>query len=240
MENYKKISNNGVFGGRCKSDFYLIKILRNAIVQDFKRLNEKELNRIVDFGCGSMPYASFLSFYCREYIGCDLLGTGAAMEFKPGGILPIAEGSVDQVVSFQVLEHVHDVSWYLNEAKRILRPEGRILLSTHGTWPYHPHPEDYWRWTRSGIIRTMEGHGFEVENVASLAGPAAWTLMFQFGAITLLLSKFGVLGQLMAAAMNVVVNFFLPFVDRITPVDFKKNNASVYVISAKKSHVRAL
>lgn len=219
---------------RKKSDYFLIKKLYAAIAYHVETWEQIKTSRIVDFGCGSMPYVDLLIPYCQEYIGCDLSGTGAMVEFEPGGLVPIAKNSVDRIVSFQVLEHVHDVSWYLNEIQRMLKPDGCILLSTHGVWPYHPHPEDFWRWTRSGLIRELERHGFEVQSVESLVGPGAWTLMFQFGALSLAFSKLGRAGRLIATGLNFLFSFILPLADWLTPAELRKNNASVYLISAKK------
>lgn len=221
---------------RLKSDYFLSKILRGAIARRVEDWKPKEIGRIVDFGCGYMPYRALLTPCCQEYIGCDLVGTGAMVEFEPGGVLPIDRGSVDRVVSFQVLEHVHDISWYLGEIHNMLKPDGSILLSTHGVWPYHPHPEDFWRWTRSGLILVLERHGFKVQSVDSLAGPGAWTLMLQFGALSLGLSKLGFPGTVLAAGVNFLLSLVLPLVDRLTPSDFKKNNSSVYLVSATKKN----
>ena len=55
--------------------------------------------------------------------------------------------SFDAVLSTQVLEHVADPGALPAERFRVLRPGGRLLLSTHGIFVYHPDPDDYWRWT---------------------------------------------------------------------------------------------
>lgn len=47
-----------------------------------------------------------------------------------GGPLPFPDASFDLVVSFQVLEHVPDAPAFLGELKRVLRPEGSIILTT--------------------------------------------------------------------------------------------------------------
>jgi SAM-dependent methyltransferase len=54
----------------------------------------------------------------------------AAAEFLPGGALelPFADDSFDVVVSTQVLEYVEDVATALAEARRVLRPGGRVLV----------------------------------------------------------------------------------------------------------------
>jgi hypothetical protein len=51
-----------------------------------------------------------------------------------------------------------------------LNPAGTLILSTHGVWAYHPHPNDYWRWTRTGLSREIEKAGFEVVTVRSVLG----------------------------------------------------------------------
>jgi SAM-dependent methyltransferase len=44
--------------------------------------------------------------------------------------LPLADGSIDLVVSFETLEHVPDAEAMVREIRRVLRPNGRLVLST--------------------------------------------------------------------------------------------------------------
>jgi len=147
--------------------------------------------------------------------------------------VPLQDSTADLLVSFQVLEHVEDVAWYCAEAKRLLASDGHLLLSTHGVWPYHPHPHDYRRWTREGLVLDLERNGFEVQSVQSIVGPGAWTLMFQFGAVALLLEKLGFLGRATAGLLNFTLSYVLPLVDKVTPKKFRDENASVYVVVAR-------
>jgi len=219
---------------RCRSDHYLAKSLRDAIARHTRIWGEtKRFGRVVDFGCGTMPYANLIRPVCSDYIGCDLVGTGAAVEFKAGCQVPIDNASADRLVSFQVLEHVDDIAWYLKEARRMLAADGQLLLSTHGVWPYHPHPHDYRRWTREGLILDLERNGFEIEHVEALVGPGAWTLIFQSGAIALGMEKLGAVGRLAAAALNYIGSWILPLVDQMTPAKLRDTNASVYPVSAR-------
>src|SRR5205823_2015302 len=61
----------------------------------------------------------------------------------------------------------------LSECLRVLRPGGRMLLSTHGVFPYHPDPVDLWRWTCEGLRREVEQVGFEVVRFEGVIGMAA-------------------------------------------------------------------
>jgi SAM-dependent methyltransferase len=72
-----------------------------------------------------------------------------------------------------VLEHVASPAAYLAECRRILRPGGLLLLSTHGYWFYHPNPGDYWRWTGSGLERQLTLAGLEVLRREGIMGLGA-------------------------------------------------------------------
>jgi SAM-dependent methyltransferase len=61
--------------------------------------------------------------------------------------LPFAEQSFDNIVLFDVLHHIENVSLFFNEALRVLRPGGRLAMMepyvSFSSWPiYHfLHPE---------------------------------------------------------------------------------------------------
>jgi SAM-dependent methyltransferase len=119
--------------------------------------------RILDYGCGQKPYQPLFTG-CVSYEGADFPGNPCAdWTLDERGHLPAQlRASFDAVVSFQVLEHVPNVPAYLEECRRVLRPDGHLLLTTHGIWEYHPGPHDVQRWTMEGLIRTIEPHGFEI------------------------------------------------------------------------------
>ena len=60
---------------------------------------------------------------------------------EPDGTLPLAHAAVDLVWCSETLEHVADALGLLQEIRRVLRPGGRLLLTT----PAHP------RWRRTAI-----------------------------------------------------------------------------------------
>jgi SAM-dependent methyltransferase len=52
--------------------------------------------------------------------------------------LPVAAGSVDTVVSLQVIEHLWEQERFLAECRRVLRPGGRLLVSTPNRLTFSP------------------------------------------------------------------------------------------------------
>ena len=129
--------------------------------------------RLLDYGCADQPYRHFAPPGV-EYVGADIPGNPlASVEIAPDGTVPVGDGEFDAVLSTQVLEHVEDPAVYLRECFRVLRPGGRVLLSTHGIMVWHPDPVDYWRWTHSGLRRQVEQAGFRVVRLEGIMGLAA-------------------------------------------------------------------
>jgi SAM-dependent methyltransferase len=183
---------------------------------------------VVDFGSGDAPYKPLFEQRGIEYVTADLDGD-TDVRIVPGEPLPIEDASVDGVVSFQVLEHVWDLQWYLSEAKRILKPGGFLLLSTHGTWLYHPHPTDFRRWTSAGLRGEIEAEGFAVQQFDPLVGPLAWTTQFRLLGLREALRRVPVLGGLLLPVVAAVMNLRMVVEDAITPKAISDDNACVYL-----------
>ena len=185
----------------------------------------------LDLGCGNQPYRQLFEAQAIEYLGADL-GHAAQVAIGEDGRVDAPDASFDLVLSFQVLEHVRDLDRYLSEAKRLLRPGGQLLLSTHGTWLYHPHPEDHRRWTREGLVNELESRGFRVDDCRAIVGPLALTTIIRLTAFTYALRKIPLLGRPLATLLAVVMNLRAAFEDRITPPAVRQDNACVYVVRA--------
>jgi len=152
---------------------YIIRLLPRRLEEMAPDLRVTPGGRVLDLGCADMPYRRFFGSDV-EFVGADLPGNPlATLDLQLDGTVPAVDASFDAVLSTQVLEHVADPAVYLRESLRVLRPGGRLLLSTHGIMVYHPDPVDYWRWTCAGLRRVVETAGFRVVRFEGIMGLGA-------------------------------------------------------------------
>jgi len=198
-------------------------------VRSFADRQELQNRTVLDLGCGTMPYRAMFTSRGARYLGADIDGSPDLL-IGADGTVQVPDASVDVVVSFQVLEHVRSVAGYLATVRRVLRASGRMFISTHGVWPYHPHPTDYWRWTRDGLRVILEDAGFTVQRMAALCGPAAWIPMFPLLAFK---KALGPVAPLLAPA-NLLMNGVAWAADRLTPAGIRDTNASIFAVEVSR------
>lgn len=113
---------------------------------------------VLDVGCGDKPYYPFFR-EATSYVGLDVQQNPNADLHGAVEAIPAEDNSFDIVLCTQVLEHVDDPAQAVRELHRVTAPGGRVLASTHGTQVYHPNPDDYWRWTHTGLERLFTANG---------------------------------------------------------------------------------
>ena len=142
------------------------------------RFSNEQFDQLLDYGCGGSPYRTL--FKAKNYIRADYVGSeNLDCVIAEDGRISLPNNSCDGALSTQVLEHVFSPQAYLSEALRVLRPGGKLILTTHGIWEDHGCPYDFRRWTYDGLRRELEQAGFQVNSVARLTtGPRAIGFLF--------------------------------------------------------------
>lgn len=142
---------------------------------------------VLDYGCGLGYGTRIIGKFCQKAIGIDIDEDSikkAGNYKKDDNVsfikllpnykqLPFDDDSFDNVVSFQVIEHVEDVDNYLTEIKRVLKPGGKFICTTPNArrrlYPYQkPWNQHHLREYNSRNLRnTMEEH-FHIENFSGI------------------------------------------------------------------------
>ena len=78
--------------------------------------------RLLDVGCGEMPYRPLFAAYAATYVGVDPVPNPLAELRGPIEALPVDDGSFDVVLCAQVLEHVDDPARGVRELHRVTCP----------------------------------------------------------------------------------------------------------------------
>ncbi len=75
--------------------------------------------------------------------------------------IPVENNTFDAAILTEVLEHVDDPKEVLREAFRILKPEGKLIITVPFLFPIHADPYDYARYTDYWFDKNLGEIGFK-------------------------------------------------------------------------------
>ena len=98
-------------------------------------------DKVLDVGCGN----GFIAHHLSSLLGTSVIGldvsesTSAHINFLPydGHNFPVLDSTFDAVLLCYVLHHAHDADAVLQEAHRVLRPHGIVIV-------YEDNPSCWW------------------------------------------------------------------------------------------------
>lgn len=129
--------------------------------------------KVLDAGSGKLP---------EQYLREEILASGVTLHtcdlnFGPGvdfeadvSAMSFDDGAYDIVLNTQVLEHVKDPGTVCKELARVLKPGGRLFLTTPQSSPLHNLPWNFFNFTNLGLGLLMDAAGLVREKVQPQGG----------------------------------------------------------------------
>jgi len=145
------------------------RLLSHRLEQAFDAAGVAPGMKVLDVGCGrgeilrhcaergadvyGVDYSSVAAHIASDLAGDD---GGAAVMMADAKILPFASASFDRVLMFDLVEHLHpwELQRALVEARRVLRPQGRLIIHTAPNAWY-----DRYAYPLVRLVRTLMGEG---------------------------------------------------------------------------------
>jgi len=144
----------------------------------YPRLVRQLSGRVLDVGCGIGDMLRFrpntvgVDINPKTVAWCREQGLEAhSMEIDR---LPFEAGSFDGLILDNVLEHIANPGPLLTEARRVLRPSGRILVGVPGLKGYRADPDHKVYYDEAGLVRLLEHNGFACRAVLPMPLPWRW------------------------------------------------------------------
>lgn len=177
-----------------------------------KKITRKRLNcfikkhatnkKTLDLGCGNSPYSKYfpnrIGLDLEKSKNIDIVGNVHALSFK--------DKTFDTVLSTELLEHVKNPQKAIDEMKRVLKPNGKLILTTRFIFPLHDTPNDYYRFTKYGLRYLLrEWDIVEIEEETDTIGTMA--ILFQRVAIQCNILNFKPLKVFLHAIAYIIKHF---------------------------------
>jgi SAM-dependent methyltransferase len=131
--------------------------------------------RLVDLGCGNVPFFEMYRDRVDDSLCVDW--PVSPHQLKPVDVfadlrlpLPLNDCAFDTVLLFDVLEHIPNPHDLTNEASRILRPGGVVLIGVPFLYPIHEAPNDFNRYTAYQLRRLAVSSGLSVLELEEVGG----------------------------------------------------------------------
>jgi SAM-dependent methyltransferase len=135
--------------------------------------------RVLDVACGEGYGSALMSTVAQNVVGIDLAHEAIAhakhvynerknLSFFEASCLslPYGNASFDVVVSFETIEHITEHAQFLDEIKRVLRPDGLLILSSPNKAEYSDargysnpfHVKELYREELAALIESRFAH----------------------------------------------------------------------------------
>lgn len=126
-------------------------------------------SRVIDVGSGPERLG-------KEFINVDIFPFPEVDIVSDATKLPFKDNTIDAAVSESLFEHVPDAHLVAREMVRVVKPGGYVYVSAPFMHPFHASPDDFNRWTISGLKHMFRD--LEIVESGVRSGPWSTFLMF--------------------------------------------------------------
>ena len=142
--------------------------------QIIKSLDIHPMDNVLDIGCGVGDYTREIRNLTQKVTGLDISVKAAKNKYPDVNFnnydcnapLPFPDNSMDKIVSINLIEHLVSFETFLSECQRVLKPGGKIALTTANLdFVLHDHFFDrthVHEWTLSRF-KNIISHYFSVQ-----------------------------------------------------------------------------
>lgn len=165
MARNRRAFNTDTKGSNRRKYFSAATYCQFAITLPIARQHAK--GDLLDVGAGDVPYREYFSDRVNLYHTVDYEKRIDDIDFEAdaqdmSGV--IDSDRYDTVLLLEVLEHVPNPFKVVGELYRVLRKDGKVILSVPHLSRLHEEPYDFYRYTKYGLRHLFEEAGFsEVE-----------------------------------------------------------------------------
>jgi SAM-dependent methyltransferase len=146
-------------------------LIHGELIGNWLHRNEKYVQGdLLDVGCGNQPYRPWYQPLVQSVVGVDVTGPDSLSARAYAECLPFSGSTFDTVLMTEVLEHVGNAAAAVNEAARVLRSGGHLLVTVPFLYPTHEAPYDFHRFTHYGLVDTLQRAPLEVITVDAKGG----------------------------------------------------------------------
>ena len=146
------------------------------VLQNFEAKKHSISGNIIEFGAEPKSTKNFSSLMHNKtvknfYFSDKYLSKKGIIKADLNKKINIKKKFFDNVILFNVLEHIFDVKNAKNQISKITKKNGYLIGSTPFLYRFHKAPSDYLRFTKPFIIRLFKKE-YKIKNVKNLGfGP---------------------------------------------------------------------
>ena len=170
-------------------NYFKLFFSKNSILRDFQNFefNKQKINgKCIEFGASNYLEKNFLKDD-KKITTCHY----SNFKIKSNKIINIDLEKInnklnikyDNVIIFNVLEHLHNTEIPLKNINHILNKNGKIIGSTPFLYRIHGAPKDHFRFTKDNLLYNLKKSGFSKVKIKELGtGPflASFSLLRSF------------------------------------------------------------